>query len=54
MENVDLKIVISVVLAVYETLSRFIKTNKTWSIIGKVLEVLTWLSNLLDRKHEKK
>lgn len=54
MENLDLQTVIAIVLAIYETLSRFIKTNKTWSIIGKVLEVLTYLSNLLDRKNVKK
>lgn len=36
--------------AIYEVLSRIIPTSKGWSIIGKVLEVLTFLSNLFDRR----
>lgn len=48
MENYEIWIAIA--LSIYETLSRVIPTNKVWSIIGKILQLLTYLSNLLDKK----
>ena len=48
--QLSITLVLSILVAVYEAISRLIPTSKTWSIIGKILEVLTWLSNLFDRK----
>lgn len=44
----------AIALALYEILSRIIKTNKTWSLIGKILLVLTQVSDKLDRNTLKK
>lgn len=43
-------LVLGILTGCYEVISRLIPTSAGWSIIGKVLEVLTWLSNLFDRK----
>lgn len=37
-------------LGIYEILSRLIKTNKIWSIIGNILNILHKISEALDRK----
>lgn len=51
--SINLSLILAILAACYEAISRLIKTNKTWSIIGKLLEVLTWLSDLFDRKRKK-
>jgi hypothetical protein len=43
-------IILAIIAGCYEVISRIIPTTKTWSILGKIIEVLIWLSNLLDRK----
>ena len=52
----ELKLTLPLILAIlagcYEVISRLIPTSRTWSIIGKILEVFTWLSNLFDRKRK--
>jgi len=48
--SITLPLILSILAACYEAISRIIPTRKGWSIIGKILEVLTWLSNLFDRK----
>jgi hypothetical protein len=48
--QLTLPLILAILAACYEAISRLIPTTSTWSIIGKVLEVLTWLSNLFDRK----
>ncbi len=57
-ELVQFKLTIPLILAIlagcYEVISRLIPTTKVWSIIGKILEILTWLSNLFDRRRSKK
>lgn len=47
---VSIPLILSILAGCYEVISRLIPTSKTWSIVGKLLEVLTWLSKLLDRK----
>jgi hypothetical protein len=48
--KLTLPIILAILGACYEAISRIIPTKKVWSIVGKILEVLTWFSNLLDRK----
>jgi len=48
--KITFPLIAAALLAIYEGLSRIIPTCKVWSVIGKILEFLTWLSNLLDRK----
>lgn len=43
-------LILAILGACYEAISRLVPTRKVWSIIGKFLEVLTWFSSLLDRK----
>jgi len=42
--------ILAILAGCYEVISRLIPTRKVWSIIGKILEVLTWLNKLFDRK----
>jgi hypothetical protein len=48
--SLTLPLILAILAGCYEVISRLIPTSAGWSIIGKVLEVLTWLSNLFDRK----
>ena len=48
--HLTIPVILAILIACYEAVSRLIPTSKTWSIIGKILELLTWLSSLLDRK----
>jgi hypothetical protein len=50
--KLTLPIILAILAGSYEVISRLIPTSKTWSIVGKILEVITWLSNLLDRKRK--
>lgn len=48
--HLSLAVILAILAGCYEVISRLIPTSATFSIVGKVLEVLTWLSNLFDRK----
>ena len=48
--KVTIPMVTAVAVGIYEVISRVVPTSKTWSIIGKVLEALSFLSNSLDRR----
>jgi hypothetical protein len=48
--KITLPFILAILAGTYEVISRLIPTSKTWSIIGKILEVITWVSNLFDRK----
>jgi hypothetical protein len=50
--KLTLPIILAILAGCYEVISRLVPTSKTWSIIGKILEVITWLSNLFDRKRK--
>jgi hypothetical protein len=50
--QLTLPLILAILAGCYEVISRLIPTTATWSIIGKVLEVLTWLSKLFDRKRK--
>lgn len=52
MENLTLYL--AILTGCYEVIARLVPTTRVISIIGKILEVLNWLSNLLDRKKLKK
>ena len=47
-EKIGVATVIGVIAGIYEVLSRIVPTSKVWSITGKILEALTFLSNKLD------
>jgi hypothetical protein len=46
-------LIITVVCATYEVVSRVVPTSKTWSIIGNVISVLNVVSTALDVKKKK-
>jgi len=54
MEKIEIiSVIIAALLSSYEIMSRIIPTTKTWTIIGKILEILTKISNAIDRKKHK-
>ena len=48
--RLTLPVILAILGACYEAVSRIIPTKKVWNIIGNILKALTWLSNLLNRK----
>lgn len=50
--QLTLPVILAILGACYEAVSRVIPTTRVWSIIGKLLELLTWLSSKLDRKRK--
>lgn len=55
MNNLSLNIteIITVTIAVYEIVSRSVRTSKTWSLIGNTLNVLKVVSDFFDNKKRK-
>ena len=47
-------VIIAALLSSYEILSRIIPTSSTWSLIGKILSILTKISDALDNKKAKR
>jgi hypothetical protein len=45
-----LPLVLSFIVALYEVVIRLIPTVGQWGLIGKIIEILAWLSNFLNRK----
>ena len=46
-------LVVALLAGVYEVVSRIIPTVKNYSFIEKVIEILLWVSNFLNRKKKK-
>lgn len=46
--------IVATAVGIYEVLSRVVKTTKTWSLIGNILKVLTYISDLFDNKTKSK
>jgi len=43
-----------IIAGIYEVLARLIPTIKDISILGKIIEILLWISNFLNVKKKKK
>lgn len=43
-------IIIPIVAGLYEVIVRIIPTVKNYSVIGKIIEILLWLSNFFNNK----
>jgi hypothetical protein len=50
MEKMEIIEIISILIGIYEVLSRSIPSSRTWSIIGVILRALHSVSEKLDRK----
>ena len=50
LENLHISEIVAVLLAIYEALSRIVSTSKTWTIVGRVINVLKIISDYLDKK----
>ena len=48
--HVTWELVVAFITGVYELLVRLIPTYKHWSVIGKILEILLWISQKLSIK----
>lgn len=46
-------IVIPIIAGLYEVIVRIIPTVKNYSFIGKIIEILLWISNFLNNKKKK-
>jgi len=46
-------IVVPIIAGLYEVVIRVIPTVKNYSIIGKIIEILLWVSNFLNNKKKK-
>ena len=44
------KVIVAIIAGIYEVIARCIPTVKNWSILGKVIEVLLWISERFNRK----
>lgn len=42
--------IIGIATGVYEIASRVVPTSKTWSLVGNVLSILSFVSTKLDKK----
>jgi len=55
METIEIiKIVLAILLAIYEIIARLIPTSGRWSLIHKIIEFLKWISDKLDNAGERK
>lgn len=41
---------VAIIVGVWEVVSRVIPSVSKWGVIGKVIDILAWVSNYLDRK----
>jgi hypothetical protein len=46
-------LVVAIVAAIYEAIVRIIPTIGNYSAIAKIIEILVWISNFLNRKKKK-
>lgn len=46
-------IVVPIIAGLYEVIVRIIPTVKNYSIIGKIIEIILWISNFLNNKKKK-
>lgn len=46
-------IIVPIIAGLYEVIVRIIPTVKNYSVIGKIIEILLWLSNFLNNKKKK-
>jgi len=50
MEPISLKLIIAIVLGIYEVLARLIPTVGQWSLLGWIIKLLYWISENLDKR----
>lgn len=49
----SIEFIIALIMGIYELLVRLIPTYKHWSVIGKILEILLWISKFLNVEKKK-
>lgn len=52
--NELIKLIVGLLVSLYELIIRIVPTADNYSILHKLFEILTWLSNLLNRKQRRK
>lgn len=48
--KITLPMILAFIVGVWEVVIRLVPTIGQWGVIGKVIEVLAWLSNFLNNK----
>lgn len=50
MEKLSFQLIIALLAGIYEVVIRVIPTVNNYSFIGKIIDILKWLSEFLNRK----
>jgi len=50
--GIDWRLIIAIIIGVYEVLARLIPTVGTWSVLSWIIRLLQWISDGLDRKRK--
>ena len=48
--KITLPIILAFIVGIWEVVIRLIPTAGQWGVVGKIIEILAWLSNFLNRK----
>lgn len=48
--KITLPIILALIVGIWEVVIRIIPTLGQWGFIGKIIEILAWISNFLNRK----
>lgn len=48
--KINIPDIVAIVIGIYEVVARTIPTVKNYSIIGKIIEGIKWLSDFLNRE----
>jgi hypothetical protein len=43
-------VIVAIIVGLYEVIVRAVPTVANYSVIGKVIEILAWVSNFLNKK----
>jgi hypothetical protein len=47
------QLIVALLAGIYEVIARLIPTVANWSFIGKIIDILKWISDFLNRKKKK-
>jgi hypothetical protein len=50
MEHISVSVIVALLVGIYEVVVRVLPTVANYSLLGKVIDLLKWLSEFLNRK----
>lgn len=48
--KITLPLILAFIVGIWEVVIRLVPTAGQWGVVGKIIEILAWLSNFLNRK----